>query len=945
MKRIYSFLFLVSSLICVFFVLHLHRSATVVIPRLKEHPKEKSSIGTKEDPDARWKYELMRYRDPKTGVIPPSIRQREMEFASTLPRDRDLALSKSTGTYQTLTFTRRGPWNVGGRTRALTFDIANESIMLAGGVSGGMWRSTNGGTSWTKTTGMDQLHSVTCVVQDTRLNKRNNWYYGTGEYIGNSASGGASYYSGDGIFKSTDDGLSWVSLPSTSTKTPQWFDTNFDYIYTLVTNPAASTNDEVYAATAGAIMRSTDGGASWTRVLGGLTNASPRFTDLGVTSNGVFYTTLSTTPLSGTGTSTGSGIYRSTDGTTWTPIAPATWPATYDRVVIGIAPSNPNVVYFLGKTPGSGSHGANSNDWISLWKYTYVSGDGSGSGGAWTDLSANLPTYGGNVGDLNSQGSYNLVIRVKPDNENAVFLGLTNIYRSTDGFTTKTKINWIGGYSPLNDVSQYENHHPDQHALVFSISNPYVLYSGHDGGVSKTTNCLATSNPNKPVYWTSLNNGYHTTQFYTIAVDQSTTANQNVIGGLQDNGTWIGNSTLGTAPWLSAFSGDGAYCAFVPATNSIYVSAQNSLVYRGIVDANFVMTNYTRVDPVRPTGAASYLFINPFVLDPNNQSTMYLVGGDRIWRNDNLTAIPLGSQNPTSSGWNELTTTAISGQTITALSVSKFTVNRLYYGVSLNKVYKLDNANVNSSVPVDITGASFPAGGYVSCIAVDPADGNNILAIFSNYGVKSIWHSSNAGTSWEDVSGNLEQNPDGTGNGPSVRWAEIIHPAQGGTAIFVGTSTGLYATARLNSTSTLWIQQGASIIGNVVVDVIASRAADGFLAVGTHGGGVFTTFVTDTMALSVAQPELQVFSYRLAQNYPNPFNPSTTISYNIGESERVILRVFDISGRAVATLVNEQQSAGTHTIHFDGTRLASGTYVYTLQAGKYRESRKMTLVR
>lgn len=83
--------------------------------------------------------------------------------------------------------------------------------------------------------------------------------------------------------------------------------------------------------------------------------------------------------------------------------------------------------------------------------------------------------------------------------------------------------------------------------------------------------------------------------------------------------------------------------------------------------------------------------------------------------------------------------------------------------------------------------------------------------------------------------------------------------------------------------------------------------------------------------------------YNLLQNYPNPFNPSTTITFNIPQSENVTIRVFDILGNAVAELVNEQKEAGTYTIKFDATNLTSGIYFYQIQAGKYFETRKLVL--
>ncbi len=86
-------------------------------------------------------------------------------------------------------------------------------------------------------------------------------------------------------------------------------------------------------------------------------------------------------------------------------------------------------------------------------------------------------------------------------------------------------------------------------------------------------------------------------------------------------------------------------------------------------------------------------------------------------------------------------------------------------------------------------------------------------------------------------------------------------------------------------------------------------------------------------------------TYALYQNYPNPFNPVTTIKYSIPNSERVVLKVYNILGQEVATLVNEEQRAGVYELKFDASNLASGVYFYKLQAGKFIDVKKMMLVK
>ncbi|HBZ39391.1 MAG TPA: hypothetical protein DEO59_13265 [Balneola sp.] len=85
--------------------------------------------------------------------------------------------------------------------------------------------------------------------------------------------------------------------------------------------------------------------------------------------------------------------------------------------------------------------------------------------------------------------------------------------------------------------------------------------------------------------------------------------------------------------------------------------------------------------------------------------------------------------------------------------------------------------------------------------------------------------------------------------------------------------------------------------------------------------------------------------FKLGQNYPNPFNPTTNINYSIDQTGFVTLKVYDITGREVATLVNNRENAGDHTVTFDATNLASGVYIYTLQANGIRLTNRMTLIK
>lgn len=793
---------------------------------------------TTKDEDPRWReeYEFNRLKDPKTGKIPANIRRSELEFARSIPvKDSRLSGGRSALSVQSLNWARRGPVNVGGRTRALGVDVTNESIMLAGGVSGGLWRSTDGGTTWKLVSGENNLHSISCIVQDTRAGHTDTWYYGTGELNGNSAAAGGGPYRGDGMYKSTDNGLTWTKLASTSSGTPENFDSGFDYMWDLAIDPSNTGEDVVYAATFGAVLRSTDGGMSWSIVLGAYSNTEnngtpySRYADVVVSSAGVVYATLSELAQDGS-VSAYQGIFRSTDGISWTNITSPSFPFFYNRVVFGLAPSNENVLYLVSETPGAGHHTtyAGANEDHSFWKYTYVSGDGSGAGGTWEDRSANLPAFGQPVGEFASQGGYDLVVKVKPDDENTVFLGGTDLFRSTNGFATTGSTTWIGGYSTANDVSQYSNHHPDQHAIVFSPTSTTKMYSGNDGGVQVTLNNLAPT-----VSWIWLNNGYLTSQFYSVAIDHATAGDDVVIGGTQDNGTWWTNtSNLGTS-WLKERGGDGTFCAVADGRTSYYFSVPGANIFRYILTSFGTASGLTRVDPV---GGSGYQFVNPFILDPTNTNRMYLIGGLTLWRNDDLTAIPLSSGSKTSVNWSQMTNAAATSS-ITAVAASTSPADIVYFGTFDGHCYRIDNAASGNPPASEITGGNFPADGYINCIAIDPANADRVIVVFSNYLVVSLFYTSDGGSNWTAIAGNLEQFPDGSGNGPSVRWAQILPGL-----VLAGTSTGLYSTTTLNGASTSWSQEGSSTIGHSVVEMIDYRAVDGRLVVGTHGNGIFSSY-------------------------------------------------------------------------------------------------------
>ena len=769
----------------------------------------------------RMRYEIERLRNPISGKIPQNIKALEMQFSKKIASGNDLKKILSTNTAKSNQFSyweNRGPFNVGGRTRAIAIDRTNENIILAGGVSGGLWRSIDTGKTWRKVTGRDQVPSITTIVQDPRPGRSNTWYYGTGERFGNSASAGGAFFTGNGIFKSTNGGRTWRMLEITNDNTLESI-SSFDIINSIVIDP---TTGDLYVGTIDGIFRSQDEGISFEEVL---SSGFLGTCEVAVTTTGKLYATIRSSAEQNP------GFFSSEDGTNWSNITPEFLPPTIGRTVMGINPSNENQVYFFAQNVGGGTPAF-------LLKYdaneaTEVS---------WTDLSSNLPlTIGGPVGNLNLQGGYNMFVKVHPTNPNLVFVAGTNVYRSFDGFTSPVNIDsWVAGYSPLNDVSLYTAQHPDQHDLIFFPSNPDRVLSANDGGVFIAEDITEINTGAEPVEWVSLNNGYTTTQPYQVAFDPQANSDD-LVAGFQDNGTWYTNTTDPSAPWVEDFGGDGAFSAIADGGLTRYVSSQRGNVFRLNFDDNGEFISFARI---RPEGASNFSFINPFILDPNNDNIMYLPVGNRIWRNNDLDEVPLFSNANATVNWVQLENTDTPlGTTISAVALSTYPIaNRLYYGTNNGLIYRMDNANLDNQPVQEIASGKGLPEGFVNNINVDASNPDRVIVSFSNYGIQSLFLTENGGETWINISGNLEENADGTGNGPSVRASAFLGGSIGiGSRIqrvFVATSTGLYYTNRLNGENTRWLKERFSI-GNAVAYDISTRK-DGFVALAAHGNGLFS---------------------------------------------------------------------------------------------------------
>ena len=782
------------------------------VTRLKTPPDSFAYQHTEagSDFDQAVEEEINLLKDPRTGKIPPDVRELELKQAKEILDKQKLSAS---GLASANTYTFQGPSNLGGRTRALAFDVADGTgnTMIAGSVSGGVFRTTNGGTSWTRVSTNAQQYTITAIAQDTRVGQRNNWYYATGEGIGNSAAENGAFYTADGIYKSTDNGITWTRLTASNTGSLFSFDNCNDLITNLVVDP---TNGNVYAASLGQIIRSTDGGTTWGVVLGPGCSTSSQASDIVCTSTGRLYAALA-----GNVTSPNDGVWTSTTGAagSWTHIAGtgsapnhANWNANaaYGRVVLAIVPSSENLVYAMYYRNFNSNCAVTAAPEAELFRYDQT-------GNTWTDLSATLPNEAGcsNGNDpFAVQGGYDLVIAIKPDDPATIFIGGTNVYRSTNTGSSWTR---IGGYALPTGYARYTNHHPDIHVLKFGPASTTTLFSGDDGGIQKADITGA-------VTWTPINNDYRTYQYYHVAIKQEAGVND-FIGGAQDNGTTT--SIGGGSSMTAALSGDGAAVGLASgaAPYTQFVCTQNGGVYRRTSN---LAEDFINADISPGVGS---IFVTYFYLDPDNTENLYYGGTTQLRRITNATT-------STAASW--VTMGFVYSGTIRAMATTRgayAATNRLYIGTDNGTLYRLTDPRnaATATVPANITPTGMTGGGTITGIAVNPTDHNEILVVYSNYGITNIWYTADASVAspaWVNVEGNLTL--------PSLRTC-LITKSCSNTEYYVGTSTGLYKTGLMNGASTVWAQEAVSEIGNSLVTGMALRTSDNTFVIGTHGSGMW----------------------------------------------------------------------------------------------------------
>lgn len=514
-----------------------------------------------------------------TGIVSSRDVKKAVEQANQAPRSK-----KEFG----LEWKNLGPDNIGGRTRAIVIDKDNPNIIYAGGVSGGFWKSTNWGNSWTAKDYSGDYTNL-CIVSMTQASN-GTLYFGTGEQnfllISSYASGTTTSGSiGMGIWKSTDRGETWEQLKSTIPQPKYGNRSAWDNVNDLASDP--NDPNRIFAGTTRGLKISGDGGQSWTDAQG--ISSSFVIEDIKISPGGknIFV-------------SSQSRLFRSTNsGNTFQQISgTGNFPVSgIGRIEIAISPSDPDYIYASvsdnnGKLLNIYQSSDNGNSW-------QIIGHGGG----------NFHPFSVRAGDVTGQGRYDNVIAVDPEDPEKVYLG--GVY-----FWIYDKGQWIQGAPYSGSPLPFDYYlHVDIHKIAFDTkSDNKSMYIGTDGGIFKSTDYHIRKNPT----YSPINNQYNVTQFFNLAASYT----GDIIGGTQDNNTLrFETKGLTGKSAKSIFGGDGFYCEISKINPNIFFgeATYGNLVRtrdRGRTGSGFFDNHVP--DPEQP----SFPFRTPFRLwEKRNDTT------------------------------------------------------------------------------------------------------------------------------------------------------------------------------------------------------------------------------------------------------------------------------------------------------------------------------------
>ena len=583
--------------------------------------------------------------------------------------------------------------SVSGRVSAVAVDPGQPAHVLAGSANGGVWESRDAGASWFPRTDYQATLSVGALAFDP--NNGSIAYCGTGE----GAWWGYTYL-GNGILRSTDGGTSWTPLCTTPFVGQGFFQLAVD----------RANGQRLYAATTGGLYVSTNGGTTWTQ----------RRAEI---CWGVSLDAGGTEALA----ACRDGLFRSTDGgATWSAVALAGAPTSFFRFAVAIAPSNAAVAYAWGAR-------LNSNGSVTtlLWRR---------NAGAWNVVAPPPDVNGG-------QAWYDWYVAAAPDRDTQVYLGAIDLHRGD-----LANANWT--WSNLSSRQAGDSIHPDQQSIAFVPGRPDMVFAGNDGGLYRS--------PDRGNTWVSCNNGLVISEFEYIAQDVGTS--RLVIGGTQDNGT---NRWLGPSSWEHVGDADGGDCGVnrrLPTT--MVHTRQNGTLLRSTTGGG--LTAWTNATPPRPTGEDPGLFYVPVeytsaAADTAAGDTVALGGAALYVSRDNAT------------NWTRLPYPAAG--TASALHIPD--PDTVVVGLTDGRLLR---SRFSGGTWSTLAALATPRAAWISDLHATPGASSRLWATSSAVNGGRVFRSDDGGTTWTDRTAGL----------PSIPITAIAVDDTNPNRVWVGADLGVY---------------------------------------------------------------------------------------------------------------------------------------------------------
>ncbi len=775
-----------------------------------------------------------------------------------------------------------GPNNIGGRTLSLAFSPVDTATLYMGSASGGLWKSTTGGLGAQAWTRIETGYPSLAVSWITIDSLNSNVIY-----IGTGENYGYQY-SMNGVNIRVTRGMYGIGIlkttngGSTWVKSLDWSYNNQRGVWRVIMNP--KNHNVLYAATSEGLYKTNNAGTSWTQILN-----YQMVMDIEINPVDTSIVYISVGNLSNNIPNANVGIYKTTNaGSSWTKLGgglPSFWSG---KVMIELYKGNPNFVY------------ASIPSDISSYVGYYTSTDG---GQSWTLKNTSI--------GMSPQGWYNNAHIVKPNDPNTILVGTIDLVKSINGGSSFVpKSNWQAWITGATPPGQPESPsaiyaHADHHEFFVNPRDPNKLYCMTDGG-------LYRSNDFGETYY-SCNGGYVTSQFYAGFVNSYQDSIW-CLGGMQDNRSAF---YQGTVAWYKTFHGDGLWCGVNSQNDNI---CYTEYTYGSLYKSTNRGVNITSIS-IPPPGAGNennYCFAAPYIVCRSNPNVLYIAG------------INVYRSNVGGGSWSSLG--ALPSKAI-SMDGSATSTDTVYIGtvpVSSGPVAAIYRT-INGSTFQDVSSGQIP-NRYPTDIHVNPNNSKEVYITFGGFGSGHIYKTINGGTNWTNISGNL----------PDIPHQSVCIDPQYPQNVYVGNDLGVYVTTNGGAN---WYGFTTGMPYALVFDLTIVYPNRHIRAT-THGNGIYErSLLQNPVGLISGNNEIPK-EFKLSQNYPNPFNPSTNIKFSVPKESNVQLRIYDISGREILTLVNEKLKAGNYSLKWNASSYSSGVYFYriTTDAG-FSETRKMILVK